>query len=269
MRYDFICVGGGYLSTHLTGELLKSGASVLVVSDHSSLNFSDHVSYDYFLKQVNDFESSQMLILSRFDLLAENLTERLISRLRFSGIEKFGKITYISSVAVYPSSRQPAFESEPNPQTEYGRSKLEVENKLIAGVGDSVTVLRVSNLYGAPGVSKLESAIVASLKSKVQLRLPASAVIRDFVYVGDLVSFFSFHSLEFPPGTFNFASASSTSLAHFVNKWSLGFSLEFGLSLVDPVILESVISNLSFVTATNFRFTPLDIGISLSQKTLL
>jgi len=268
MKYDFICVGGGHLSSYLARKLVNSGLSVLVVSDHSSSNFTNLVSYDFFLEQANEFESSQMLILSRFDLLAENLIERLTFRLQSSGIEKFGKITFISSVAVYPSSSNPVPESESNPQTEYGRSKLKIEKKLMANFGESLIVLRVSNLYGAPGVSKLESAIVAGIKNQTTLKLPTSTVIRDFVHVRDFSSFLSSQSLDLPPGIFNFASGNSISLVHFVNQWSHGFSLKFDLILADPEILESVISNQSFVAATSFSFTPLDVGISLSQKAL-
>ena len=269
MKYDFICLGGGPVSDYLAIELSKSDLSFLVVSDYSSSHSKNHISYDFFLERYAHYECSQMLILSRFDLLPNSLCEGLMNVLSRSSDMKFGKLTYLSSVAVYPSASRPLSESMPNPQSEYGRSKLQVENRLIAILGDALTVLRVSNLYGALGVSKLESSIVQCLRNESPLRIPSSKVTRDFVHISDLLTFFLSQSSETPSGIFNFATGYATSLISFVNQWSFSYPLKLEESLGDPFILESLISNLKFKTETNFLFTTLDVGIPLSRKALL
>lgn len=269
MKYDFIFLGGGNLSFYLTNEFLKSELNLLVVSDHSSSYSGNFTSYEYFLENVSEFECSQMVVMSRFDLLPNDLFERVISGLGYAGLVKFGRITYLSSVAVYPSSSRSISESQANPLTEYGQSKLKIEKKLRASLGESLVVLRVSNLYGANQVSKLESGIVRCIKDGSILNLPMSNVIRDFVHVRDLVTYFLSQGLETPSGVYNFASGKPTSLIHFVNEWALGSSLKWDAVLEDPLIIESVISNLKFEKTTNFAFTTLDVGIPLSRKALL
>jgi nucleoside-diphosphate-sugar epimerase len=189
--------------------------------------------------------------------------------LGYAGLAKFGKITYLSSVAVYPSSSRSISEFEANPLTEYGHSKLEIEKKLTANLGESLTVLRVSNLYGANQVSKLESGIVRCIRDTNILKLPLSNVVRDFVHVRDLVAYFLSLGLGLPSGVYNFASGQPTSLIQFVNEWSVGFSLKWEASFEDPLILDSVINNSKFENTTNFTFTTLDVGIPLSRKALL
>ena len=269
MKFDFVCLGGGPLSHFFTTKLSKSDLKFLVVSDHSIHKYDNQMSYDSFLDKLDDFHCSQMVIFSRFDRLNDDLIERLINGFRSTDKLKFGKVTFLSSVAVYPSTNRSISEAEANPQTAYGRSKIEIEKKLMASLGDSLTVLRVANLYGAAEISKLEVGIALFLKDGTPLRLPKSKVTRDFVYIDDLWTFFFAHSLKFPPGIFNFASGKSTSIIDFVNKWAQGFPLNLESSSEDPVILESVISNLKFKKATNFSFTTLDVGIPLSRQAFL
>lgn len=269
MKYDFVCLGGGPLSHYFTTMLSKSDLKFLVVSDYSNHQYDNRMSYDSFLDKLGDFECSQMVIFSRFDRLKDDVIMRLTNGFRSTDKLKFGKVTFLSSVAVYPSTNRSVSEAESNPHTAYGRSKVEIEKKLIASLGNSLTVLRIANLYGAAGISKLEFGIAQFLKDGTPLRLPKSKVTRDFVYIDDLWKFFFVHSLKFPSGIFNFASGQSTSIVDFVNKWTQGFTLNLESFLEDPVVLESVISNLKFKKATNFTFTTLDVGIPLSRKAFL
>jgi hypothetical protein len=269
MKYDFIFLGGGNLSFYLEKEFLKSDLSLLVVSDHSTSYSGNLISYKHFIENVSKFECSQMVVMSRFDQLPNDLFHRLMVSLGYAGLVKFGKITYLSSVAVYPSSSRSLSEFDENPVTEYGHFKLEIEERLAAILGESLTVLRVSNLYGANQVSKLESEIVRCIRNGNILKLPISNVVRDFVHVCDLVTYFISFGLGLPSGVYNFASGKPTSLIHFVNEWSRGFSLKLDSSSEDPLILDSVINNSKFENKTNFTFTTLDVGIPLSRKALL
>ncbi len=62
----------------------------------------------------------------------------------------FAHVFFLSTVAVYaPQDRAIAETTAPDPQADYGRSKLQAEQVLRAGLGERLTILRLGNLAGA------------------------------------------------------------------------------------------------------------------------
>lgn len=62
----------------------------------------------------------------------------------------FAHVVFLSTVAVYaPQSGAIAETCQPDPQSDYGRAKLDAEMILRAGLGSRLTILRLANLAGA------------------------------------------------------------------------------------------------------------------------
>ncbi len=62
----------------------------------------------------------------------------------------FQHVLFLSTVAVYAPQSAPIMEdSTPNPQNDYGRTKLAAEHELVNSLGEKLTILRLANLVGA------------------------------------------------------------------------------------------------------------------------
>ena len=99
----------------------------------------------------------------------------------------FRRIVYVSSAVVYGDEvATPRREDEPvDPTSEYGRSKLAIEQQMAAN--ERCVIARVANAYG-PGMSPANvlSDILSQLASPGPLRLRDLDPVRDYVHVVDV-----------------------------------------------------------------------------------
>ena len=267
MFYDFICLGGGNFAKYLEREATKINLKTLVVTNQNSYTFQSSISYDKFFQTAKDIESKYLVISSRFDRFDTGLFEVLSSFMHQNAQLNLGVKIFLSSVAVYPSSKVLMQEDCANPETDYGFSKLAIEKSLNSALEGTLINLRVSNLFGSDGLSRLESNIAKSVASKKPITISSSIALRDFVYVGDLTSFlFDGQALLIEPGTYNFASGISSSIEEFILTWLTGEKVALKKKIEEPTILHSVIDNRKLLKATNFKFTPLIEGVALARK---
>lgn len=93
----------------------------------------------------------------------------------------------------------------PAPDTQYGRNKLESENRVRDLLDDRCTVLRVSNVFGyEPGRSTFFGQAISSLRRERRVILDVSPfVVRDFIPVEMLCGILNQVLLVRPAGIFN------------------------------------------------------------------
>ena len=105
------------------------------------------------------------------------------------------KVVFSSTALVYGTKYEDQIDEEcpPFPENAYARTKLEAENYLIGNSVGSKTasvILRLSNVYG-PGMNK--NTVVSTILEQLgadYLKLREYKSVRDYMYVGDVISAF-------------------------------------------------------------------------------
>lgn len=210
--------GAGFIGSHLIDALLDLGAEVFVIDDFSSgsekfLNKKSVLEkvdirdkekvqkFFSFCKPDIVFHMAAQIDLRRsienpeIDYEINVLgSKNIISSCLSCGVKK---IIFSSSSAVYSGSVQLPCD-EPSllaPATQYGKSKLEIENYIKDIVSKSkikATVLRYSNVYGPRQGAKGEGGVIAVFFKKAMSCEPliifgTGEQTRDFVFVKDVV----------------------------------------------------------------------------------
>ena len=209
--------GGGFLGTHLVNDLLRQGASVRMIDRHPVLcpgpaapglevcwgDLTTGSGIEASLRGVDlvyHLISTTVPSTSNADPIAD-VESNLVGSLRLLQMMKtmeVGRIVYISSGGtVYGNpSILPVPESHPlNPLCSYGVVKVAVENYLqmfSALYGLTATVLRVSNPYGPHQRHLGVQGVIATFFKKVidgqAIEIWGDgSVVRDYIYVGDVV----------------------------------------------------------------------------------
>lgn len=226
MRY-LVTGAAGFIGSHLTHHLVKSGAEVVAVD-----NFSDYYSPDLKIARETNLISPLGLQILRIDLadgnqvagllnsndfdsvihlaaqpgvrvplsqhknyISSNLTgyANLLTKVREKGIPNF---LYASSSSVYGNSKDQIFSEQvsiTDPLSFYGATKLANEILAKSGRHESATKtrgLRFFTVYGAWGRPDMAYfRIVASLLSGFEFPMFGNGrVLRDFTYVGDAIN---------------------------------------------------------------------------------
>ena len=172
MKCDVAILGGGSVANHLIRNFESQSREVLSVSNHHVDGTKRSFSYQDFFSKWPIHSESEIIILSRFDRLPGSILQELLSQLPGALSETLFRITYISSASVYPSVEKKLAEDQSSPESLYGEVKLRTEKILKDVAGENLTILRASNLYGAPGISNLESNILKATESGMPLNLP-------------------------------------------------------------------------------------------------
>ena len=115
-------------------------------------------------------------------------TKNLVEQCLAAGVKEFIFISSIGAIATL-SDRIISENTAPNPDTPYGRSKLEAENILIdltQNTNMTRTILRPTLVYGEGNPGNMAS-LVKLIKLKLPLPFGAIDNNRSFIYVGNLV----------------------------------------------------------------------------------
>jgi nucleoside-diphosphate-sugar epimerase len=263
MHYDLVILGGGSFTNCLITQAEEFNLNTLIVTDQKSHIYEKSVAYEEFFSLEDRLKTAQLIIGTRFEKKNPELFENLKDYLRRMRETDSGRVVYLSSVAVYPNSSKKMKENDANPICKYGESKFRIERELGAMLEDDFIALRISNLFGAQGISSLEFNIIESLRLGTTLEIPRSTTSRDFVYVQDLVKFIvSSRSLLMEPGIYNFATGISTTVENFVQIRAFPDKLVLNHSLPGAEIQHSIIDNQKIKLETNFEFTTLFDAVS-------
>ena len=205
----------GFIGQNLCQSLLEHGCRVIAFSrsesNQSFVDKCDWITGDF--REINKFSSmfdgvdyvfhliSTMNPANSNKDLERDVTENLIGTLRLMELCKTKMIKRLiilsSGGTVYgPNVSIPTHESEPcNPNCSYGIVKLAIEKyatlyRRMSWI-DSI-VLRVSNPYGPYQISKdqgfIATAIEKALRNEVIKVWGDGSVVRDYIYVSDVVS---------------------------------------------------------------------------------
>jgi len=138
---------------------------------------------------------------------------------------KIRKIIFASSAAVYGDCNELPIteESDKNPTSPYGSSKLAAENeikKFAVEFGISYVILRMFNVYGK-GQNNQYAGVITKFLKNISVDKPLviygdGKQIRDFVSINDVVESFSDAIKSNKNGTYNIASGRSLSINELV-----------------------------------------------------
>ncbi len=177
----------GYIGKNLYNFLLKKKSSnEIIIFDPRKNNIPDDLGLIYHLGfgSFNQYKNNSVKIMQRDEKSAKNIGKYC----KDNGT----KLIFCSSAAVYePSSNLLTEKSIVKPQTDYGLSKLKIEN-LLQHYSESSFVLiifRLFNLYGPHQSSDfLIPQIIESIKLDKQLTIKNPNAIRDFIFLDDCLS---------------------------------------------------------------------------------
>lgn len=136
---------------------------------------------------------------SLFDLLNIKATRDLAECARSNGVDKF---VFASTVAVYgaPPLVNVAEDTRPNPDTDYGRSKITAEEYLAASPPCShVIALRPSLVYG-PGDRGNMLSLIRQILRKRYFHIGAADARKSLIYSDDLAHVITLTLEKSPPG---------------------------------------------------------------------
>jgi UDP-glucose 4-epimerase len=208
--------GAGFIGSHLTNSLIRSGYRVMVV-DNLSKGIRESINKKALFEKIDirdlgrlnnvfkKFGPDHVFHLAAISSLSPGDVQE-IEDVNVSGTEnvleasikaKAKKVIFSSSAAVYGNAlRFPTDENQMlNPISEYGISKAKAESKIISlskRLGLNYAILRFSNVYGPEQRYDNEGGVVSIFCSRVIASKPVEIYgtgeqKRDFIYVEDII----------------------------------------------------------------------------------
>lgn len=216
---------GGFIGTVLSASLERAGARVIrVTRSEPALTAAGALRDDLVGVSTIYWAASTInpLIASRRpDLVRADLSE-FEAFCDAVHAERAGtRVVLLSSGGtVYGGARRPPHSesTEPEPTSEYGRAKLEMEVTLHEHAVESV-VVRISNAYGpgqpaAPGQGVIGHWLRAVVEGRPVTVYGDLSTLRDYVYVDDVAdALVRIHGAPVVPAVVNIGSGIPTSLA--------------------------------------------------------
>jgi nucleoside-diphosphate-sugar epimerase len=177
----------GYLGKNLYNLLLKKKSSnEIIVFDPRKNNIPDNLNLIYHLGfgSFNQYKNNSVRTMQ----IDEKSAKIIGKYCKNNGT----KLIFCSSAAVYePSLNSIKEESITRPNTDYGLSKLKIENLLQDFSKSSfiLIIFRLFNLYGPHQSSEfLIPQIIESIKLDKKLTIKNPNAIRDFIFLDDCLS---------------------------------------------------------------------------------
>ena len=224
-KFDFTFIGLGKVAETFLSRFPKE--KVLVVTNQESYrqsdsNFVKFSTYADLIGTSRDLITNHIILtLQPYNVDNQDIKSNLINSIVLNS--KFGRITFLSSVAVYPSSKIPSTEDQLTVNnSDYAYLKLMNEKHLVQIVPkDKLQILRISNIYGTPGVSRFFDKYASVRLSQEDFRLPLNVHMRDFVHIDDLIDYLSQAAETSCVPLLNFASGLSMNLKTCVESLDL------------------------------------------------
>lgn len=243
----FITGGAGFIGIHLCKKLLELNHDVTVYdnfSNSSQENFISTVNQKVTLifgdildnpKLVTSMKNHDVVIhlAAKISVPESIKNPQLTFDVNVNGTQNvlnaclknnFTKIIAASTAAVYQNSSTKIILDEASPvepQSPYGQSKLEMENKIIdfASIHNiDATILRFFNVFGI-GQSLEYAGVITKFQENIQnnsslVIFGDGTVTRDFVHVDDIVDAITLAISHLKNSIYNIASGVSTSISN-------------------------------------------------------
>ncbi len=243
----FITGGAGFIGIHLCKKLLELNHDVTVYDNFSNSleeNFISIIKQKVTLISGDIFDYSKLVTsMKNHDIvihLAAKISvpdsiknPKLTFDVNVNGTQNvlnaclqndITKIIAASTAAVYQNTSTKIILDEASPvepQSPYGESKLEMENKIIdfASIHNiDATILRLFNVFGI-GQSLEYAGVITKFKENIQNNSPLvifgdGTVTRDFVHVDDVVDAIILATSHSKNSIYNIASGTSTSISN-------------------------------------------------------
>lgn len=257
--------GAGFIGSNLTDKLIEKGLEVCILDNLSSgLIEQVNPKAKFYLTDVRSEEVAKIFEIEKPDIvfhLAAQMSvpfsvkepkldldingKGILNLLQASVKTKVRKFIFSSTGgAIYGDASQiPTPESEtPRPLSPYGITKLLGENYLRfynENYGLDFTVLRYSNVYGPRQLNAHESGVVTifinGILDEKPLKIYAyddepDGMIRDYIYVGDVVSA-NIAAIKSESGIYNIGTSVSTRTKEIFDSISeiSGKSVDYGV----------------------------------------
>ena len=243
----FITGGAGFIGIHLCKKLLELNHDVTVYDNFSNSLEENFISI---IKQKVTLISGDILDYSKLvtSMKNHNIVIHLAAKISVPESIKNPKLTFdvnvngtqnvlnaclqnditkiiaASTAAVYQNTSTKIILNETSPvepQSPYGESKLEMENKIIdfASIHNiDATILRLFNVFGI-GQSLEYAGVITKFKENIQNNFSLvifgdGTVTRDFVHVDDIVDAIILATSHSKNSIYNIASGTSTSISN-------------------------------------------------------
>ena len=243
----FITGGAGFIGIHLCKKLLELNHDVTVYDNFSNSLEENFISI---IKQKVTLISGDILDYSKLvtSMKNHNIVIHLAAKISVPESIKNPKLTFdvnvngtqnvlnaclqnditkiiaASTAAVYQNTSTKIILDEASPvepQSPYGESKLEMENKIIdfASIHNiDATILRLFNVFGI-GQSLEYAGVITKFKENIQnnsslVIFGDGTVTRDFVHVDDIVDAIILATSHSKNSIYNIASGTSTSISN-------------------------------------------------------
>jgi len=286
--------GAGFIGSHLTDHLVRSGYEVAVLDNLSSESSNiqnvnamakfyrgdttskkevDNI-FDEFRPDIVFHLAAKISVPESFVNPAETTevnvagSSRVLEASKRCGVKRF--VFMSSGGALYGETAQPANEEAPTrPVSPYGVSKLCFENLLMLGDNGSmdVVILRPSNVYGPRQQSGVISVFMKRLAKGLMLDMygeESNNSVRDYVFVSDVVSALAM-SITLSPGIYNVSTGAQTTIRELVARVSskLGASPKINMLASRGDVKKSVLDSSKLMSHGWKPEVSLPEGISL------
>ena len=242
----FITGGAGFIGIHLCKKLLELNHDVTVYDNFSNSleeNFISIIKQKVTLIFGDILDNSKLTtsmknhdvvihLSAQISVPASIKNPKLTFDVNVNGTQNvlnaclqndITKIIAASTAAVYQNTSTKIILDEVSPvepQSPYGESKLEMENKIIdfASIHNiDATILRLFNVFGI-GQSLEYAGVITKFKENIQNNCPLvilgdGAITRDFIHVDDVVDAIILSTSHSKNSIYNIASGISTSIS--------------------------------------------------------
>ena len=242
----FITGGAGFIGIHLCKKLLELNHDVTVYDNFSNSlqeNFTSIIKQKVTLIFGDILDNSKLTtsmknhdvvihLSAQISVPASIKNPKLTFDVNVNGTQNvldaclqndITKIIAASTAAVYQNTSTKIILDEVSPvepQSPYGESKLEMENKIIDFTSIhniDATILRFFNVFGI-GQSLEYAGVVTKFKENIQNNCPLvilgdGAITRDFIHVDDVVDAIILSTSHSKNSIYNIASGISTSIS--------------------------------------------------------
>jgi len=257
----FLIVGSGIIAETLATTLLADCNKVTMVTNQlqtKSQTFGDSnlkiLTREAFLDNSTRIDSIEVAIIAARPerwKAADHLLQ-VVTRLTHLSL---GHVILLSSSAVYGDSTNPFSEtSTPEPLTDYGKSRLYIEEILSTSYpAEKLAILRLSNIYGSQNLRSLIEEITKCIKGDlaVELRLDPHA-LRDYLHIQDLISGLSFCVSQKTVGCFNLSTGKGVSVEELASLISERFAYSLSTKRISS---SSIFPTAVILDNTKFRVT--------------